>query len=682
MKLSLCLHNHQPVGNFDHVIEKAYVECYEPVLSCLRRHPSVRLALHHSGCLLDWLEEHHPEYLERVSEMCREGQLELVSGGYYEPILPIFRRTDIRSQIRAMNDRLEKLGGSRPSGLWLTERVWEPSIPSFVAGTGIGYVIVDDLHLRLAGVDDASAGEPVLTEDSGHTTILLGSSRELRYAVPFMDVPGVSEILGRLARSGVSHVFYGDDGEKFGVWPGTWQRCHEQGWLDAFLSMIEGAAGWLETVLPCEAVSTLRPSGPCYIPASSYPEMGEWALSPDRQAAAGRLRDSIPPGTGADPDLYLRAGFWRNFLTRYPEANDLHKRVLHAEKAVRASGSGEALRHFWRSQCNCAYWHGVFGGLYLPHLRDAVWTELLESERKARIHLGTDPSIHHGDIDVDGSEEILIGTSCMSCEVRAGEGLAVSELSLLPEGRPALPLGNVLSRRREAYHSGISDEQSARGHDGTIHGDLPSLEQGLASRISIDPYRRLSFREVVLPGGDSRADWFGCSGSCIAAVTPGAVPEIVRTASDVHLSLGYAMPAGVLVEKELAISLHTPRISCRTEFEKADGMRVGCEMCFNLLTGSEDDRNVSIGGGSPVRTGLRGEGTAGGIVVTDGWRKVRIVIQSRNGIEFDVWHMPLDSVSRSERGYESVHQGIALLLSTEASGRTGIAFEVILEDMR
>lgn len=665
LQFSICLHNHQPVGNFDEVIEKAYRDCYAPVLECLGRHPGVRLAMHHSGCLLDWLEARHPEYLETLSAMCREGRLELVSGGYYEPIIPVFRPTDIRSQIVAMNRRLETLGGSEPSGLWLTERVWEPSIPSYLAGTGIAYAVVDDLHIRLAGAGEDCRGNPVITEDSGNSIALLGSSMELRYAIPFGSVEEVMAILRRNAAGGASLVFYGDDGEKFGVWPGTRGRCHEQGWLDAFLTAVEDAGDWLSTTTPGRAVSELPAEGPFYAPAASYPEMGEWALEPGRQAASAALRASLPPESGRDADIFLRAGFWRNFLSRYPEANALHKRVLHAEEAVRACGSEEALAHFWRSQCNCSYWHGVFGGLYLPHLRDAVWTELLEAERIAREAAGGAPSVCSGDYDCDGSSEILAGTTSISVEVRAGDGLALGELSLLPPGRPAVTVGNVLTRRREAYHALIRDEAEAprEGRAGTIHGELHALESGLASMLSFDPYRRLSFREVLLPG-DGR-EWFSCGAGGMVARTPGAWPAVETTESGLLLGMDFRICEGASVSKTLSISAASPEVGYDALFDLSAGAvpggRAGCEICVNLLTGSEDDRCISIGCRPPVRTGAIGEGHADTVTILDGWRRFRAVIRIEGGA--DVWHMPLDSVNRSEKGYERVHQGMAILIS-------------------
>src|ERR1700721_819085 len=60
--LVLLIHAHQPVGNFDDVMERTYERSYLPFVQCVARHPRVRVGLHYSGCLLEWLAEYHPEY--------------------------------------------------------------------------------------------------------------------------------------------------------------------------------------------------------------------------------------------------------------------------------------------------------------------------------------------------------------------------------------------------------------------------------------------------------------------------------------------------------------------------------------------------------------------------------------------------------------------------------------------
>ena len=234
MKICFCLHNHQPVGNFDHVMNSAYSDCYLPMLEVLENHHGINSGIHISGTLLEWLVLNHPEYLERTGELCRMGRMELLTSGRYEPILTVFRRFDIIQQIKDYSDFLEQLSGRRPEGLWLTERVWEPQLPSILSEAGVSWAVVDDIHLKRAGAYDLF--RPCITEDSGKTVKLLGSNRELRYRIPFSPVESVMEKLKEMHNAGASLVFYGDDGEKFGVWPGTHKLCYEDHWLDRFFS--------------------------------------------------------------------------------------------------------------------------------------------------------------------------------------------------------------------------------------------------------------------------------------------------------------------------------------------------------------------------------------------------------------------------------------------------------------
>ena len=109
ISFGLLLHNHQPVGNFPWVFQQVYQEAYLPMLEALERHPQVRLSLHYTGSLLDWLEEAHPEFLERIATLAKRDQVEIVSGGYYEPILPSIPDDDKIAQIRRLTDRIQRL---------------------------------------------------------------------------------------------------------------------------------------------------------------------------------------------------------------------------------------------------------------------------------------------------------------------------------------------------------------------------------------------------------------------------------------------------------------------------------------------------------------------------------------------------------------------------------------------
>jgi len=649
MAFSLCLHLHQPVGNFDHVMENAYSRCYLPLLQALSRHGTVS-GLHISGCLLEWLEGHHGEYLHLLSRYLRSTGSEMLTSGYYEPILPVLRADDAADQIGAFSDRLEALGAGRPRGLWLTERVWEPALPGLLHRCGVEWAVVDDRHLQLAGSDPGEVWRPTLTEDGGRPLTLLPSSKRLRYLIPFHTVDEVREELSRMRERGVELAFYGDDGEKFGVWPGTHRLCFERGWLERFLSMLGETPG-IRTISPSEAAERVRPRGPVYVPTASYREMGEWTLPVGERRRQRELSESLGEGL----EDHLREGFWRSFLSRYPESGELHKLMLHLEPRVRESGDGDARASLWRSQCNCPYWHGVFGGIYLPHLREAVWTELLLAARKV-LSRGEPEEV---DFDLDGRRELILGGASLMAVLRPEQGLTCTSLAWTGAEVPR-PLGHVLSRRIEAYHDLVREPEGDEGGEArTIHSDMEALEPGLTGLITEDGWRRCLFTDLLLPPEadvelwsagdasvesfqDSSADWSWSAGAS------GAIVESV-------LKRG-----GRVVRKKIRMDPESGSIEMESVLEGGEpGVLFGVELCLNMLTASASDRFLSLDGGRRRRLGESGRRRAAAAVVADLWRDVSVDVHL--GEPGDVWFAPLWSVSRSERGYEKVFQGSALM---------------------
>ena len=167
------------------------------------------------------------------------------------------------------------------------------------------------------------------------------------------------------------------------------------------------------------------------------------------------------PEFGESANDLLRGGHWRNFLTRYPEANRLHNRVLRAsrrlwDRPARDAAWKAAQTHLWRAECNCPYWHGVFGGLYLPHLRSALYRELIETEGWLS---GGRPRIERGDLDLDGDEDALLEGPAWAAWIGARGGM----LWGFDDRVRRWNYGDTLARRPEYYHSEPRDAAALRG---------------------------------------------------------------------------------------------------------------------------------------------------------------------------------------------------------------------------
>ncbi len=396
--LGLLLHNHQPVGNFPWVFQQVYEEAYLPMIEALERHPGVRLSLHYTGSLLDWLGQAQPEFLQRVAALTQRKQIEIVSGGYYEPILPSIPDIDKVGQIRRLTGRIQHDFGVKPTGMWIAERVWEPGLPHLLRKAEIEWTVLDDVHFKNVGLEDNDLYGYYATEDQSSVLKVYATSKSLRYTIPWRPVSETIETMRSLATlEGTRIVVMGDDGEKFGSWPDTGAYCwgsHGQaGWIEEFFTALEQNSEWLHMTPLGEYAATHPALGRIYIPTSSYIEMTEWALPPKKSYTFGKILHQLEHDKQDDILQFMRGGFWRNFLVRYPEVNNQHKKMLRVHGHVYDAGATEETGqvHLWKAQANDTYWHGLFGGIYMCHVRSAIYHHLIKAENAAdRVRYGDD----------------------------------------------------------------------------------------------------------------------------------------------------------------------------------------------------------------------------------------------------------------------------------------------------
>ena len=193
------------------------------------------------------MKENHPEGIDLIKRLVDKKQVELLTGGHFEPILPVIPDRDKIGQIALQTDFLKTEFGVEPSGMWLAERVWEPNLPKMLNQAGVKYTILDDIHFRYSGLDDSQLNGYYLTEDEGMPLALFPISKKLRYAIPFEDPEVTLEYLRNLATDDCHNVaIYADDGEKFGVWPETYEHCFVNGWLERFFRLISDNLDWIE----------------------------------------------------------------------------------------------------------------------------------------------------------------------------------------------------------------------------------------------------------------------------------------------------------------------------------------------------------------------------------------------------------------------------------------------------
>ena len=471
------VHLHQPVGNFDRVFAEHARDVYHPLVSQLRRRRFGPILMHISGSLLEWLEAHDRRLLDHIGGLVADGGIELLLAGMYEPILAAIPRADRVDQIARHREALRARFGAVGTGLWLTERVWEPELAADLADAGVEYVLVDDRHLLVSGSTREELHVPLRTENDGRAVTVLAIDERLRYLIPFRPPEEIAGYLRAARDAQLPLVVFADDGEKFGGWPGTKEWVYGGGWFDAFCDTMDALRdeGVVRMCGGREALREVPARGPVYLPTASYQEMEGWALPPEAARRLAEMERDMGKPRMAGPDrAFVRGGHWRNFLARYPESNRMHKKMVALSGLCRVrSEQAVARTAVVRAQCNDAYWHGVFGGLYLRHLRGAVWGELAHAERALRE--GESLGVEVGDRDCDGADEVMLHSGAFSAVVAPARGGAVVELTRFADG---VNYADVLTRRLEAYHLPSLRREHAAG-SGSGAASIHELEAGL-----------------------------------------------------------------------------------------------------------------------------------------------------------------------------------------------------------
>ncbi|HEV2583174.1 MAG TPA: alpha-amylase/4-alpha-glucanotransferase domain-containing protein [Ktedonobacteraceae bacterium] len=699
--LGLVLHNHQPVGNFPWVFQQVYEESYLPMIEALERHPHVRLSLHYTGSLLDWMQEEHPEFLERIGALVRRNQVEMVSGGYYEPIFPSIPGRDRLAQIQRLSAWLTEHFDVHATGMWIAERVWEPEMPRLLHEAGIAWTVLDDVHFKNVGLEDSDLYGYYVTEDQGKAVKVFATSQAMRYTIPWRPAAEtIATLRGLATYDGRRIAVMGDDGEKFGSWPGTHEYCwgdkSKSGWIEEFFTLLDENRAWLHTIPPGEYSQSYPALGRIYIPTSSYIEMMEWALPPKKSYTFGKLLHQLQDEHRTDLLQFMRGGFWRNFLVRYSEVNIQHKKMLRVHDAVYRAGANveNGAVDLWKAQANDTYWHGLFGGIYMGHVRSAIFHHLIKAQNAADTAvMGKEhwQRYEFADFDCDSQEELLLEGDLQNLYIDPQRGGTLFEWDMR---RSAHNLLCVMMRREEGYHQVLRDFERERrrfaaqqaatdrqgAHDEVVspHAAVKVKEPDLDRHLVVDRYRRHSLIDHFFDAGTSLSTFAQMQYEEYGTFVEQPYATHARQGDDGltvtltregHVRRGGALaPVPVRITKSLIAPLGEERLVVRYTIENRGQARLqtrfGCEWNMHLLGGGANDQAYyAIDGHTLENSHFDSTGEVKDVIsfhVGNSW------IGQDVGFTLDrpatLWRFSIETVTGSEAGFERNHQGSCMTL--------------------
>ncbi|HEY8966249.1 MAG TPA: alpha-amylase/4-alpha-glucanotransferase domain-containing protein, partial [Candidatus Methylacidiphilales bacterium] len=468
--LTWAVHFHQPPGNFREVVEAYVTRTCAPFLTTLARHPRIRLSLHFSGTLLKHIEASRPDLFETLRELVRRNQVELLGGGFYEPVWSLIPPADAVAQLRRMSEWVQDRFACVPKGAWLPESVWEPRFVEILHEAGYDFALLEDTLFEAVGWKRAQLFRAFAVPHLNRRTILFPYHHVWSRQVPLEGMREIKAAFNQLGNRPEDQIvtlaqagdLYGAEGEA-GLPAGRHVQIYGvegsgvPGALEDWLLYLESERHWIETSHFGEiALSNRR--WPVAAPAAGAAEGLEACVlntvaRREYEAARAELQKRFDGDRFVN---YFRGGNWAGFLGKYAEARLMLHRLLWLREEVeklppnRAQAKEEAVEALFCAQEHTTYWHARTGGVYANYLRDAVYQKLLEAE--AVLHAGDreeTPKEQQVDYDGDGHDEILMRARDASALVVPQYGGSLCEYAFLPA---AYNLGNTFRRRVEAYH--------------------------------------------------------------------------------------------------------------------------------------------------------------------------------------------------------------------------------------
>ena len=421
-----------------------YERAYKPFLR-IAHACKLPVTMYYSGELMSWVIDRHDGIQMLINDIVKRRKIEFLGGGYYSPLFSLIPRKDRVDQIEIMTTDIRKRFGRRPRGMWITEKVWEPSMPMTMNNAGMEFSFLDEEFFEDAGLFNGELYRPCITEDQGKKVIIFPLSNRL---ISHFLISDPEEVVEKIIACGSEkeerYISFLIPGEELDFNDGAAER------LEKFFNLIEANKKHIEVVLPGKIVRELHGMKKVYFGCVSPGDIGRWS---------GPIYRDQPNNADADKESGIRKNinyqsFFRHFLAKYPESNNLYSRMIEVHKLVsqmrgdrqRKKSAGYEL---YKSQNHSAFWHGGgYEGIYSFEERRRAYAALIEAEKFTREKTGFRSSFLKDDFDMDGFDEYLYRGQSMNVNIHQKGGV-IFELDYFRTPHNYLA---TMARHKEWYH--------------------------------------------------------------------------------------------------------------------------------------------------------------------------------------------------------------------------------------
>ena len=402
-------------------------------------------------------------------------------------------------QIRSYSRWLQNRLGTTVRGMWVPERVWEQAFARDLVDAGIEYTILDDFHFKMAGLTDSQLQGYLITEDEGRVLNVFPGSERLRYTIPFASPEETIGHLAWLSRAAARARSAFSATTARSSAPGRRPRSTYTRTAGScrFFDALVANQGWIQVTTPVRGDRQRAAGGQGLSARLQLPRDDRVGLA-DR--AVGRVRADLARDAGRRPAGRRCGGSWAaasggTSRSKYPEADEMYSRMMMVSRRLQeavddgapARRSRRPARSFTAAQCNCGHWHGAFGGIYLPHLRNAVYRSLIAADKMLDRAAGrpeTWVEATADDYNFDARQEVRLANDRLMALVLPSRGGILAELDVR---RIQHNLLATLTRQPEAYHRKVlAGANRQNGNCASIHDRVVFKQADLDQRIQYD----------------------------------------------------------------------------------------------------------------------------------------------------------------------------------------------------
>lgn len=389
--------------------EQQYSSVLKPLISYLYNNPTSFFSFSFSGPQLEWLDKNHPEFLQLLKELVARKQVEILGGGYYNPVFPLLSPVDRTGQIDLLTSDIRRITGKRPRGMSILSSAWDHSLVPCFQNCGMEWVHLDSSIIP----PKSRLYLPLILNEQGKTLKVLPSYRNLDSVLQkeLSADAYLSLLIKQAEKASRSGSYVGPAQERVVF-------------INAEVSYMEPLvmSGWIEELykacrqefsakarfcLPTEYLHRAEDFVPSYINTGLREDIAKWS-SVSYEPVENKSSFSLTVN---------------NFLLTYKRFRSLYNRQVfismlisacHGDKA-RKSAARQAL---WKAQTGEALICSPEGIFANSAMRQTSYKHLTEAEKYIREASVFKESVTSFDYNADGHNEYICAmekyTACIS----------------------------------------------------------------------------------------------------------------------------------------------------------------------------------------------------------------------------------------------------------------------------